>query len=61
MPKEMLNWWRCSECGYMFQAALPPKTCPSCREKCALHRIVYHDVAARQHFETTLYGSFDSY
>lgn len=35
MSEENLNWWKCSECGYMFQAALPPKTCPSCKEKCA--------------------------
>jgi rubredoxin len=35
MSKENLNWWKCSECGYMFQAAQPPEACPSCREKCA--------------------------
>jgi rubredoxin len=28
-------WWKCSECGYVFQAAPPPpETCPSCNEKC---------------------------
>lgn len=30
------NWWKCSECGYTFQAAPPPpEQCPSCKEKCA--------------------------
>ncbi len=28
-------WWKCSDCGYIFQAAPPPpETCPSCQEKC---------------------------
>ncbi len=35
MSEENLNWWKCLECGYMFQAAQPPKMCPSCKEKCA--------------------------
>jgi rubredoxin len=28
------NWWKCSNCGYTLQAAVPPETCPSCKEKC---------------------------
>ena len=35
MSAENLNWWKCSECGYMLQAALPPNACPSCKKKCA--------------------------
>jgi rubredoxin len=27
-------WWKCSECGYMFQAPEPPETCPGCTTKC---------------------------
>jgi rubredoxin len=26
--------WKCSKCGYTFQAAAPPEQCPSCKEKC---------------------------
>ena len=29
--------WKCSHCGYTFEAqteAAPPKDCPSCKEKC---------------------------
>ncbi len=33
--EEIKNWWKCSNCGYTFQAATPPETCPSCKEKCA--------------------------
>lgn len=28
-------WWKCSECGYTYQAAPPPPAeCPSCQQKC---------------------------
>lgn len=26
--------WKCSNCGYTFQALKPPEECPSCKEKC---------------------------
>jgi rubredoxin len=29
--------WKCSNCGYTFDAeaaAAPPASCPSCKEKC---------------------------
>jgi len=32
--EESKNWWKCSNCGYTLQAAPPPETCPSCKEKC---------------------------
>ena len=33
--KEPLGWWKCSECGYVLQAAAAPEVCPSCKQKCA--------------------------
>ena len=27
-------WWKCTECGYLFQAPQPPEACPSCKTKC---------------------------
>lgn len=35
MTEEVKNWWKCSNCGYTFQAEAPPEACPSCNEKCA--------------------------
>jgi rubredoxin len=32
---ETRQWWKCSECGYTYQAATPPEVCRSCGEKCA--------------------------
>ncbi|MBU4316576.1 MAG: hypothetical protein KKF30_04805 [Proteobacteria bacterium] len=26
--------WKCTKCGYSFQAEKPPETCPSCKAKC---------------------------
>jgi rubredoxin len=26
--------WKCSKCGYTFEADAHPDQCPSCREKC---------------------------
>jgi rubrerythrin len=26
--------WKCSNCGYVVQADVPPEQCPSCKEKC---------------------------
>ena len=34
MSESAKNWWKCSECNYLFQAPLPPEKCPSCRTKC---------------------------
>jgi rubredoxin len=31
---ETKTWWKCSNCGYTFQAGTPPETCPSCKGKC---------------------------
>jgi rubredoxin len=28
------NWWMCSECENVFQAEVPPESCPSCQKKC---------------------------
>jgi rubredoxin len=35
MAENPQPWWKCSECGYLFQADEPPAACPSCKEKCA--------------------------
>ncbi|OFV66525.1 MAG: hypothetical protein SBU_000492 [Candidatus Syntrophoarchaeum butanivorans] len=29
-----MTWWKCSECGYTFEADAPPERCPSCNEAC---------------------------
>ena len=26
--------WKCTKCGYTLNASIPPKECPSCKEKC---------------------------
>lgn len=26
--------WKCTNCGYMFDADAPPEQCPSCKAKC---------------------------
>ncbi len=34
---EEKNTWKCSKCGYTFDAAVgktPPESCPDCKEKC---------------------------
>jgi rubredoxin len=34
---EEKNTWKCSKCGYTFDAAVgkpPPEACPGCQEKC---------------------------
>ena len=30
-----MSWCICSECDYVFEAEVPPETCPDCRSKCA--------------------------
>lgn len=27
--------WKCTECGYTFEAESPPDVCPNCKKKCA--------------------------
>ncbi|MBW1696296.1 MAG: hypothetical protein JRH18_04125 [Deltaproteobacteria bacterium] len=26
--------WKCSQCGYMLEADIPPDECPSCKKRC---------------------------
>ena len=26
--------WKCSSCGYVLSADIPPKVCPTCKQKC---------------------------
>jgi rubredoxin len=26
--------WKCTSCGYMLQADIPPKVCSNCKQKC---------------------------
>ena len=30
-----MNTWKCSNCGYTFEAADVPEKCPSCHETCS--------------------------
>jgi rubredoxin len=34
MTGQPILWWKCTECGYLFQAAQAPERCPNCRETC---------------------------
>jgi len=34
MTETAKPWWKCTTCGYLFQAAEAPETCPSCKTKC---------------------------
>jgi len=29
-----MGQWKCSNCGYNLEAAMPPEQCPNCHEKC---------------------------
>ena len=29
-----MNTWKCNNCGYTFDAEIPPDECPSCKQKC---------------------------
>jgi len=31
---ELMNTWKCTNCGYTFEALSPPEECPSCKTKC---------------------------
>ena len=33
--EETKYWWKCSECGYILQAPVPPESCPRCKQTCA--------------------------
>lgn len=30
-----MNSWKCSQCGYTFEADQVPEKCPSCHETCS--------------------------
>jgi rubredoxin len=32
--RSLMTSWKCSKCGYTFQADAHPDRCPSCKEKC---------------------------
>jgi len=36
---ETKTWWKCSNCGYTFQAEAPPNACPSCKERCTFTNV----------------------
>ena len=38
-PKCGLTYWKCGKCGFLITAAIPPNTCPSCKEKCDFHNV----------------------
>ncbi len=33
------TWWKCSQCGSVFEASQPPEVCPSCGQKCTFHNV----------------------
>jgi len=33
------TFWKCEECGYLLNAAVPPETCPSCKKKCLFKNV----------------------
>jgi len=33
-PECGLTYWKCSKCGFLITAAMPPEKCPQCKEKC---------------------------
>lgn len=33
-PECGLTFWKCSNCGYLLTAAVPPEKCSSCGQKC---------------------------
>jgi rubredoxin len=34
-----MNWWLCSECQYILEADVPPKTCPGCHKDCQFNDV----------------------
>jgi len=35
MSEKQKPWWKCADCGFLFQAPQPPEACPNCKQKCA--------------------------
>jgi rubrerythrin len=33
------TFWKCSKCGYLLTANVPPAECPSCKEKCLFNNV----------------------
>ena len=33
-PNCGLTYWKCGNCGFLITAAIPPATCPQCKQKC---------------------------
>lgn len=38
-PSCNLAFWKCSKCGFLHTAAMPPNLCPSYKEKCEFHNV----------------------
>lgn len=34
LEEEIMNSWKCSNCGYELKADTPPEKCPGCQKKC---------------------------
>ena len=34
-----MTWWKCSKCGYTFEAEKPPEKCPNCGEICTFYDV----------------------
>jgi rubredoxin len=34
-----MNYWMCDDCDYVFEAEVPPDTCPSCHAKCTFNNV----------------------
>jgi rubrerythrin len=34
-----LTFWKCSKCGFLHTAPIPPDRCPSCNEKCEFRNV----------------------
>jgi rubrerythrin len=32
--EDIMEEWKCGNCGYTVKAETPPEQCPSCKEKC---------------------------
>lgn len=38
----LLTFWKCSHCGFLITAAMPPVTCPAYKEKCDFLNVTSH-------------------
>jgi rubredoxin len=34
-----MSWWICSECNYVLEAEIPPKSCPECKKECLFNDV----------------------